>query len=77
MKVIITNARLIEDGVVVNIPIDLSARTIEATCSQEALKRLETFRNELTEQVMEESREDSWRKEGAIYTIDFAYTFQE
>ena len=75
MKVMIENARLIEDGKVVGVPIWIrdKARNKEAFSTEAAHKQIEALRAELLNRVLEERREFDFLKEGAVYTIDFTY----
>lgn len=76
MKVKIIKARLIEDGRAISVPIGIEeGLNLEASSPEEAQQQIEAVRAELLSRVLEKQQDIV--KEGAAYTIDFKYTFQE
>lgn len=75
MKVMIENARLIEDGkVACTVQLCEEGLTFEADSPEAALQQIEVLRADLLARVQE--KQPDIVKEGATYTIDLNYTFQ-
>lgn len=77
MEIKIIKARLIEDGRAISVPIGICEEglNLEASSPEAAQQQIEAIRAELLSRVLEKQQDIV--KEGAAYTIDFKYTFQE